>query len=112
MTFKLFTLVSCFIVTSLPLSGSEIETSKIYKCSQFDDYLTIKSVGFEHVNHIVYLNNTEVTELSQAMWFVDSLTCSSSGFEIKVNHAQYGDFESKLYSLKIISSNKYKLKEN
>jgi hypothetical protein len=89
----------------LPSWGSE------HKCKEHGNFLVIKERGFEHVNHTLLVNGkTPVKELEEAMWFVETVKCTATGFEIEASHRQYNDPTKQTFVLKITDPSKYEVK--
>jgi len=86
-----------FIVCIWLLAQSNATT---YNCKDHSHTLTLKTHGYEHINHQLYLDKTTlIKELSDAMWFTDDVQCTSKGFNIIVSHQQYNDFTQKKFLL-------------
>ncbi len=84
-------------ITVLPLFVFGVE----YKCKEHPYKLTLKEVGYEQVNHRLYIDNVVlVKELADEMWFTDDVKCTVGGFHITVSHRQYNELKSKFFILR------------
>jgi len=83
----------------------------VYECSEHSHSLNIVEVGFEHINHKVYLNNqTLIKELVDHLWFIEEVHCTIQGFLLVVSHVQYNDPDEREFNLRITGINTYQLK--
>jgi len=72
----------------------------IYSCKEHSFYITKVSVGHEHINYKLLLNNkTLIKELFKDMWLIKTISCTSDGFKINTNHQQYGDLSEKVFTI-------------
>ena len=84
-----------------------------YECKQHPHSLTQTSIGYEHINHKLLLDNKIlIKELFDEMWFIKKISCTSNGFKINANHRQYGDLSEKTFILLPQISHRYKIISN
>lgn len=100
------------IVFLLPIlfSVSAVAETEKYTCENHPHYLSVTSVGHEHVNHMPYLNGSIlITELEQGSWFIEKVVCTNSGFAITASHIQYGDQTTQTFDVYITNSSEYEI---
>ena len=102
-----------FIMLILMLPSSAISAEiDIHECANHPNKLTIESVGFEHVNHRIYLNETIfIKELLNEMWFIEHVQCIDGGFKLKASHIQYNVPDTKQFLLITSDGKSYSLTE-
>lgn len=84
--------------------------TRTLQCPAHSHKLRVTSVGHEHVSHHVTLNkHISVTEAERENWFVESITCTSNGFNLSIGHRQYGERSQKRVHLKPLSGRGYVL---
>lgn len=95
-----------FVLLFCPFSWS-----KEFKCKEHSNSVLLGTSGKEHVNHSLMLNGKVlIKELSEQMWFVEQVKCTSRGFEIVASHAQYGDQTKRTFVLTVTGAQKYEIK--
>jgi len=83
----------------------------LYICKEHTNQLKIKEVGFEHINHKVYLNDkTLAKELYDGRWFIEKVTCIKNGFKLTTSHIQYNYPKQRTFLLYILDNGDYELK--
>jgi len=93
------------------LSSSVFGESKNYECTEHNSSLLIKSIGFEHVNHQPLINGEIViSELVDAMWFIEEVSCSKLGFDITASHSQYNDPTKMKFRVVVNSDSTYEIR--
>jgi len=97
------------IIIIIVLTPASVLASK-YSCKEHEYYLSLKSAGFEHVNHKLLLNGKVlIKELEESMWFIESVKCNKKGFNIIASHIQYNDPTKKEFLLVIKNSENYEI---
>ena len=93
------------------LSFSVFGESNNYECSEHKSSLLIESIGLEHVNHRPLINGEVViSELVDAMWFIEDVSCSKLGFDITASHIQYNDPTKMQFKVIVNSDSTYEIK--
>lgn len=101
--------------TSCPLqkeikAQQHLDSGKEYRCKEHGYYLTLEQRGFDHVNHRLLLTGKVlIKELDKAMWFIEDVKCTSSGFSITASHIQYNEPTKRKFRIEILSKDKYKV---
>lgn len=99
------------IILQSLLSFSVFGEAKNYECTEHNSSLLIKSIGFEHVNHQPLINGqVVVSELVDAMWFIEEVSCSELGFDITASHIQYNDPTKMQFKIIVNSDSTYEIK--
>lgn len=98
------------VVTTATVLSSAAVYAKEYRCEAHKHFLALKEQGLEHVNHTLLLNGkTPIKELAQEQWFVETVKCTPSGFDVVANHRQYNDPTVKTYSIIVLAPDRYEL---
>ncbi|MDH5769593.1 MAG: hypothetical protein OEZ31_11665 [Nitrospirota bacterium] len=101
---KYLSLSLLLLSVSLSLSAEE------YSCKEHNHILKRQSIGHEHVNHRLFLNGRIlIKELADAMWFIETVTCTQKGFEIIASHVQYNEPTQKKFVLVIVDKEQYRV---
>lgn len=107
----LYAIMKRLIISILVLASPISVFATEYKCNEHGYYLTLKTGGFEHVNHNLLLSGKVlIKELEEAMWFIEEVKCISEGFEVVASHIQYNDPTKKKFIIKVINNEKYEIK--
>jgi len=88
-----------FTLLALVSFGALANNSK-FECKYLDYHLSLDVGGFEHVIHDLRINGKiSIKELIDGSWFIESVGCKKSGFEITASHIQYNDPTRKIFTL-------------
>ena len=102
---------SIVIFLAAVLSFSAFGQTKTYECAEHGFSLIIDSGGFEHVNHRPLINGEVIiSELVDAMWFIEEVSCTSLGFKIIASHIQYNDPDRKTFNIVVHSESAYEIR--
>lgn len=99
-----------FLAVGVSVHAQSPTSSKTIKCTAHSHALTVESFGHEHVKHRLFLDSKfEIKELNEHALFVESVTCSSTGFDIFASHRQYGDPSARQFRVTLARDGSYKL---
>ena len=98
------------VIIYLALFVSAVVNVTEYKCSEHQNILSVTGSGDEHVNHLVMLNGSlPITEIEEGSWFIESVTCTSKGFELVSSHIQYNEPTKKIFNVVVSNPGTYEI---
>lgn len=93
------------------LSFNSLASSSRFECKYLDYSLELKTSGSKPIVHDLRVNGKiSITELYQGSWFIESVNCKQSGYEIVASHVQYNDATKKVFRLTYNAKTGYKIK--
>lgn len=99
----------CLILLTIVSLNSLASTSK-FECKYLDYNLVLEAKGYEHIIHELKINGKiTVTELLDSNWFIETVNCKPSGYEIIASHVQYNDPTKKVFMLTYRNKTGYKI---
>ena len=99
-------LLSFLVVSSLANAAE-----RVVRCATHSHLMRITEVGSDHVAHRAVLNGvTEIREVTESNWFVESTGCTRTGFMLRLSHRQYGDATERKLRVSVLSRSRYRIK--
>ena len=82
------------------ISFNSLASTSKFECKYLDYSIVLEASGSEHITHKLKINGEiTVTELLKGSWFIESVNCKQSGYEIVASHVQYNDPTKKVFML-------------
>lgn len=107
---KLLSFMYSLLIVGLisQVAQANISVTTEYDCKDHQNTLRLEAFGAEHVNHQLFLNGSiYVSEVSEGLWFIETIECTKDGFELTVSHKQYADPEKTVFKLSAINNGTY-----
>lgn len=102
-----------WLIVFILFSTSGYSGTSRFDCKYVDYFLELETGLSSQITHELKINgNIPIVELTKGKWFIESVNCQKSGFEIIASHAQFGRSQKRLFRLGFSKKKGYALYPN